>query len=181
MAKSIQKGNPFMKKETKNIITREFIEKELRFFNTAETRSTVALCCSLSLILWPLTIGAIYILCAFFESIWLRLLLSVLVTAIINAALLINFWKLRNLRKLKKALDRGEFDIVTRKVITKSERMDSHSTNEFLHFNDLKEVAVGHTVFQLACEGDEFYIVYYKNQDSIELLYPAAMYEYKER
>lgn len=170
-----------MKKETKNIITREFIEKELRFFNTAETRSTIGLCGSLSLFLLPLTLVAIYVICYIIENIWLRLLLSALAAMFINAALLVNAWKLRNLMKDKKALERGEFDIVTRKVITKSERMDSHSTNEFLHFNDLKEVAVGHTVFQLACEGDEFYIVYYKNQDSIELLYPAVMYEYKER
>jgi hypothetical protein len=181
MAKSIKKGNPFMKKETKNIITREFIEKELRFFNTTETRSTIGLCGSLSLFLLPLTLVAIYVICYIIENIWLRLLLSALAAMFMNAALLVNAWKLRDLMKDKKALERGEFDVVTRKVITKSEKKTYGSTDEFLHFNDLKEVAVGHTVFQLASEGDEFYLVHYRKQDSIKLVYPSKMYEYKER
>ena len=53
------KGGGDMEKQTKNEITREFIEKELRFYNTADIRSTLVLCGGLSLFFVPLTIGVV--------------------------------------------------------------------------------------------------------------------------
>ena len=47
-------------------------------------------------------------------------------------------------------------------------------------FSDFKDFAVGHTIYQLSSSGDEFYIVHYPPKNSIKLLYPLKMYEYKE-
>ena len=72
-----------MEKQTKNVITRDFIEKELRFYNTADIRSTLVLCGGLSLFFVPLTIGAVYGFFALLENVCLKILLSVLVGGLI--------------------------------------------------------------------------------------------------
>lgn len=182
MAKSIQKGNPFMKKETKNIITREFIEKELRFFNTADIRSTLVLCAIF------LFLAAIIIIPSFFGifgenvSLALRILLFLLVAIPTSAPFFICLFSLAISLKERKKLQRGDFEIVTRQLLYKSEELrNCNSTVELLHFSGFDKVSSGHTVFQLASAGDEFYIVHYKGKSTIKLFYPAAMYEYKER
>ena len=89
--------------------------------------------------------------------------------------------KLINTLKEKKALDRGDFVIVTRKVTKKSTKTEYNKSLFFLHFDGFKEKEVWQNVFMLTSEGDEFYIVHYKKQDAIKLMYPAKTHEYKER
>ena len=71
-----------MEKQTKNVITREFIETELRFYNTASIRLTLILCGALSLIFVPLTIGVVYGFFSLLKNIWLKIVLSVLMHGI---------------------------------------------------------------------------------------------------
>ena len=49
------------KNETKNIITKEAIEKELKFLNKADIRSSLVLIAVMALIFVPLSIMPIYI------------------------------------------------------------------------------------------------------------------------
>ena len=49
-----------MKKPTKNIITREFIEKELRFYNTADIKAGLLLGSVLSALLIPAVIAVLF-------------------------------------------------------------------------------------------------------------------------
>ena len=105
-----------MQKQTKNVITREFIEKELRFYNTADIRSTLVLCGALSLIFVPLTIGAVYGFFALLENVCLKILLSVLVGGLTSAPIWINLLSLKMSLREQKLLQNGDFDIVVCEV-----------------------------------------------------------------
>ena len=166
-------------KQTKNILSREWVEKELRFYNIADIRFSLILCGVLSLFLLPLTVGIVYAIRALIENILLKIVFSVLFAAITSAPIWINLFALHTALEERKLLRCGEFDIVTREVLYKSEKVVRRHTEEVLHFNDFKEISVEHTTFQLASQGDVFYIVHYKTKNFIKLLYPAKMYEYK--
>jgi hypothetical protein len=170
-----------MEKQTKNIITRKWVEKELRFYNTANIRSALVFCGTFSLLSVPLTILIVYAACTVFENIVLKIALSIFMGAFTSAPtwiyLLLTFYLLSE----RKLLNRGEFDIVTRELLYKNEKMVHRHLEEFLHFQDFKEISVGHTSFQLALQGDTYYIVHYKTKKSIKLLYSAKMYEYHDK
>lgn len=168
-----------MEKQTKNIITREWIEKELRFYNTADIRSTLVVCGALSLIFVPLTFGAVYGIFLLSVNILLKLLFSLLTGAITSAPIWMNLLTLRGAFAERKMLQHGDFDIVTREVLYKSEKPYRRHIEEFLHFAGFKGIMVGHTTFQLASKGDEFYIVHYKTKNAISLLYSVKLYEYQ--
>jgi hypothetical protein len=91
------------------------------------------------------------------------------------------FPSLINALKEKKALDRGDFVIVTRKVTKKSTKTEYNKSLFFLHFDGFKEKEVWQNVFMLTSEGDEFYIVHYKGSNQIKFFYPLKMYEYIEK
>lgn len=168
-----------MEKMTKNVITREFIEKELRFYNTADIRSTLVLCGGLSLFFVPLTIGAVYGLFALLENVYLKILLSVLVGGLTSAPIWINLLPLKTSLREQKLLQNGDFDIVVCEVQYKDEKLVYRHTEKILHFNGFKEVSVGNVNYDLVSQGDEFYIVHYKGKTNVELLYATKMYEYK--
>ena len=171
-----------MENETKNTITREFVEEELRFYNKEDIRSNLA---HFGLFGAPLLLILFAGVCAVFanvESIWVGLLLCCLICAIMIFLIKkMLFPSLINALKEKKALDRGDFVIVTRRVTKKSTKTEYNKSLFFLHFDGFKEKEVWQNVFMLTSEGDEFYIVHYKKQDAIKLMYPAKTHEYKER
>lgn len=169
-----------MEKKTKNVITRDFIGKELRFYNTADIRSTVVLCGALSLLFVPITIGAVYGFFALLENIWLKILLSVFVGGLTSAPIWINLLSLKASLAERKLLQNGEFDIVVCEVQYKDEKLVHRHTEKFLHFNGFKEISVGNVNYDLVSQGDEFYIVHYKEHTSIKLLYSLKMYDYTE-
>lgn len=168
-----------MNKQTKNIISREWVAKELLFYNTADIRYALVLCGVFSLFFLPLTVLLIYSICSSYENVALEIFFSVILGTISSAPIWINILSLRKSFAERKMLKRGEFDVVTREVTDKSEKLIHRHLEEFLCFNDFKETTVDHTVFQLASVGDEFYIVHYKTKNTIKLLYPAKIYEYK--
>ncbi len=169
-----------MEKQMKNVIAREFIEKELRFYNTADIRSTLGLCGGLSLLFVPLTIGVVYGFFALLENIWLKILLSVLVGALISAPIWVNLLSLKTSLAERKLLQNGDFDIEVCKVQYKDEKPVQRHTEKFLHFDGFKEVSVGNVNYDLVSQGDEFYIVHYKGNTTIKLLYSLKMYDYRE-
>ncbi|MBR2033900.1 MAG: hypothetical protein IKA46_07190 [Clostridia bacterium] len=166
-----------MQKQTKNIITRDFIEKELRFYNTADIKSTLVVCSIFALTFLPLTVGIIYGILSLFENILIKIVLSVIVGGITSEPLWFNLLELRRALSKRKLLACGDFDIVTRDVSYKSEELVHRHIEEYLHFCDFNKISVGHTIFQLSSVGDTFYIVHYKAKKDIKLLYSAKMYE----
>ena len=101
-----------MEKQTVNVITREFIKKELRFYNTADVRSTLVLCGAISLLLVPLTIGVVCGILELFKPEWLKILLSVLVGGLVGAPIWLILLSLRTRLRERKLLQNGDFDIV---------------------------------------------------------------------
>ena len=166
-----------MEKQTKNIITREWVEKELRFYNTADIRSRLVLCSVFTVILLPITIALIWGVVESFDHVLVEIFLSIFMGCITSSPILHFSLLIREALCEKKMLDRGEFDIVTRDVSYKSEEMVHRHIEEFLYFCEFDKISVGHTTFQLASVGDEFYIVHYKGKKDIKLFYSAKMYE----
>ena len=180
LSRKVERGEwSAVEKQTKNIITREWVEKELRFYNTADIKAMLVLCGALSLVLIPFTVGFVYAICVFVPNVALKIILSVLIGALSTAPVWINLLGLRGALSERKLLRRGEFDIAVRTVTRKSEKPVYRHVEEFLHFDDFEEISFGHTKFQLASHGDEFYIVHYKTRKTIKLLYSAKMYEYE--
>jgi hypothetical protein len=169
-----------VEKQTKNIITREGLEKELRFYNKANLRSTVMLCIFLSLILVPVMIAAVYAIPGLFRTIWAKILVSVFLVALMGVPLWINFRSLIVCLRERKSLKLCSLDIITAEVAYKGERLVHRHMEKYLHFKDFGDAVVGGTTFDLATQGDEFYLVCYKGHTSIQLLYPLKMYEFKE-
>lgn len=167
-----------MEKQTKNIITRELIEKELRFYNTADIKSALVMLGPVSLFFLPITVGFMYgILSSIkIENILFKVVLALLVGSITSSPIWLYLVSLRTALAERRLLLRGEFDVVVREVLYKSEKIVHRHTEEFLHFNDFKEISVDHTTFQLASQGDIFYIVHYKSKNYIKLLYSDKMY-----
>ena len=170
-----------MKKQTKNVITREFIEKELRFYNTADIRSTLVLCGALLLIFGPFTLGVIYGFFTLLKTTWLKILFSVLVGALTSAPVWLNLLSLRTSLKKRKLLRNGDFDITVCEVQYKDEKPVQRHTEKFLHFVGFKEKSVGNVDYDLTAQGDEFYIIHYKGHTDIELVYSLKMYVLKEK
>ena len=168
-----------MEKKTKNIITREFIEKELRFYNGADIKSAVVLLGVLSLIFVPITIGSAHVILSLVKNIALKIALLIVVCGLTSAPIWLNLSGLFVSISNRKLLARGEFDIVTRDVQYKSEKMVHRHMEEYLHFQDFGAVWAGHTAYQITSNGDVFYIVHYKTKNKAEMIYSTKMYEYK--
>ncbi len=169
-----------MEKQTKNIITREWIEKELYFYNTADIRSTLVLCGALSIVFLPLTIISIYGLCYVIENMLLQIVLSVIIGGFASSPIWINLLSLCSSLNERKLLKNGDFDIVIRDIRYKSEKIVYRChIKKYLYFDDFKERLVSRAMFDLTSQGDEFYLVHYKTKNSIKLLYSVKMYEYK--
>ena len=174
-----------MAKQTKNILTRDGVEKELRALNKAEKRAFLALFAVSTFFFLPIAVLVVYGLCSSLSSISLKILLSVFCGGIMSSPFWLTLWSLALVRKEKKLLDCGEFYITVQPLLYKSEeraplrRRRTITLKEYLHFDGFRRIAVPHTTFQLASQGEDFYLIYYRGKKEITLLYAADMYEYK--
>ena len=168
-----------MAKQTKNILTRDGVEKELRALNKAEKRANLALFAVSTFFFLPGAVLSVYGICSEFSSTPLKILLSVFCGGIMSSPFWLTLWSLALVRKEKKLLDRGEFYITVKPLLYKSEDLVHRRLEEFLHFEGFRRIAVPHTTFQLASQGEDFYLIYYGGKKEITLLYAADMYEYK--
>ena len=168
-----------MEKQTRNVITREIIEKELRFYNTADIRSNLVMIGVMALVCVPLIAMMVYISCEIFSSVWLEVVFSVLLGGLMGTPIWWNLFLLCRSLFDRRLLMRGDFEIVTRDLLYKQETTAHRHVRNKFHFSDFNDTEVGNLIFQLACAGDEFYIVHYKTKKEIQLLYSTKMYELK--
>lgn len=161
-----------MNKQTKSIITRESIQNDLRFQNTAEIRGAVYSGFMLVFVYLPLIIFLIVIS----EMISVQLFLTVLL--VLSPIILYAVYLYTVLSQRKKIAD-GEFMVVTAELSYKSETIINRRHVELLHFAGFRKCSVNHTIFQLADAGDEYYLVHFPDKTDIALLYPTEQYEYK--
>lgn len=170
-----------MEKITKEIITRESIQKELRLLNRASIRHTLMLLVPYLLIMIPLVLFCAVEAVSSVENLFLKMLFGVVfgLTALLPMLALICMTY--TAFTASHLLERGAFDVATYEVSYKSEEYINHRCVERLYFAGLKKpLAVGHTVYQLTSPGDLFYLVTYQTgKPSVKLIYAAKMYEYR--
>ncbi len=163
-----------MEKQTKNIITRKEIEKELLFSNTANIKYTAV--CLAALMLAFGGIG-LFMLALSYEA----AIFTFAIAGIIICVFLVMFARIFMERR---HLKNGDLEIVIRHLLYKDERLvrvgKSRRMQEMFHFAGFEEVWANHTEYQLATMDDEFYIVHYKGSKTVKMLFPLKLYEYKE-
>lgn len=173
-----------MEKQTKNIITREKIEKEFLFDNTAALKHT-AVC-----------LAAVILACGFMSACFLGLFFPTDLAGL-NIVILIFFlgvvcapvWGISVIliRTLieRKHLCNGELEIVIRPLLYKDEKLvrsgRSHRMQEMFHFDGFEEVWANATHYQLCTMDDEFYIIHYKGSKKAQAVLPLKLYEYQEK
>ena len=168
-----------VEKQTKNTITREWVEKELCFCNRADIRSNMLLCVAFSLISIPLAIALFGVVLKAFDRVLLGIVVGIPVGGLFLAPVFCFLYLLCVSLKKRKLIVQGEFEIVTRTVSYKSERLHRNRVTEYLHFEEFAPVEVGGLQAQLASVGDEYYLVCFCGKKKVELFYPAKMYEYR--
>ena len=168
-----------MARQTKNIITRETVADELARKNSLTLRIIIIpsafllfLCVLIMLGIYGSLSGGGYSLAG---KIMIILLSFALTAPIIFLVLVIC-----SILGERKMLYRGEFELEVSKLIEKKEKLVRRHLDECLVFKGYKDFSVGHTIYQLAAAGDEYYLVHYRGKKSVQLVYPASMYEYKE-
>ena len=166
-----------MENQTKNIITREMIERELWFYNKATVKTLLVTCVPASLFMIPLSIILASVTLSDIYNIVAKIFFALFFCALGTFPIWLNLIVLRETLSQRKKLLRGEFDIVTRELLYKDEELVNRNIREYLHFSGFNGITVGHTTYQLASEGDTFYIVHYKASKNIQLLYPAKSYK----
>ncbi len=175
-----------MEKPTKNIITRESIEKKLYSDNTASLRHTVFV-----FFVFVLLFGAIsaVFIASIFEmpNVWLGL-----IPAFIAAAVTVPVWVMlaRLIKDFieRKHLKKGDLEIVVCPLLYKSQKevriycnkRIRWQTRSLFHFEGFNEFWASPGMYQNFTWGDEFYLVYYKGSKKIKLAYSLKLYEYKE-
>ena len=174
-------------KETKNIITPQWLEGELRFYNKADFRACLLLCIIGCLIMIPVTaVIVVFGINTIENTIMKTLVLIILIPLLLAPVFFLTKGVVATLIERKK-LNKGEYYIVLRELQYKKAktvyRGRRHRIEECLYFRGFEEREVSHTIYQLAANGDKFYLVYYKQRKEkkdIRFLYPEKMYEYRE-
>lgn len=173
-----------MEKQTKNIITREWVTNELRFYNKADIKAGLVLFCMFALIVVLIVTPCVLAILSQSEDIFAEVITLIIPCLIIVIPAVMFLRGLCVAFSEKKLLNNGDFDIEVCELQYKDEKMmgfGMRNLKEFLHFEGFKGVMVDHTQFQLATMGDEYYIVHYRNKKDIKLFYSLKMYEYRER
>ena len=181
-----------MAKQTKNIITRDEIKNTLLTENGKDLRFHLIIGILLFLFFLPLNIWLLIMTWSLNNSIFIRLLLALLDIVVLDAFFIVDMIVLVNLIIKRKKIERDEFDISIRSLIYKDDttyrpfkiqRLLKFSTtsriSKNLHFSDFDAEEVGGTTYDLADNGDDFYIVHFKGEKEVELIYPAKMYDFK--
>lgn len=181
-----------MGKQTKNVITRASIKEDLISLNTANLRFYSIILAAALLLFLPIDFALIGGVWTTSNIMLLFKLLFSFVLLFANAPIWIIviflIFDLIDRRKIK----HDEFYVVTRSLICKKETIDNRFKIRYfidrripsklvkkLCFTDFEAYDVISAVFDLASNGDEFYLVHLKNKKIVELVYDVKIYEYR--
>ena len=174
--------NP-LAKQTKNIITREWVEKEMRSFNSTNIRHHLILSVMYTLIFIPITALSIFLICEIIDPGFWKIPCAILVAVFFSSPSWGLIWTLFQDLLDRKRLANGLLEITTAPLHHKREkavwRRWQSRVEEFLCFKGFDAYRADHTNYQLATEKDLFYLVHFRGKKEIKLLYSAKMYEYQ--
>ncbi|MBE6650006.1 MAG: hypothetical protein E7613_01710 [Ruminococcaceae bacterium] len=172
-------------KYTKNILTRESIEKELIKENRTNIRTWCINIIASVILLFALS-WTVYLAFVTVGNILMKWICCIILGGGSATPTIIAFTKLYKSIKQKNMLRESEFNIVVERLQYKSDSVSIRDRRRipriegYLHFEGFNAYLVNSTEYQLASMGDDYYIVHYKNSKNIEMLFPTKMYEYKE-
>ena len=167
-----------MQKETKNILCAEYIEKELRFLNKANIRSSLALLVAMMIIFIPLSAIMINVFLDLERKTFFTCVFSFGTVLIFFSPILLFLYNLIRALREKQLIKRGEWVVVTDELLYKTEEVIRRHIETFLFFAQYGKVVTNSTTYQLAEQGDIFYLVMYKKRKSVLFHYSQKMYEY---
>ena len=169
-----------MAKETKNILTRQLVEKELRFYNKADIRSSALLIACLTPLFGGLaalmTVGVLGLI----DHIGLRIFLLILILPTMTAPIWINLLSLISGLKEKRMLDKGEFEIVKKQLNHRSQRTEHRHIRYYFHFIGFEDRQVDKSTYDMTAEDEGFYLVHLTSKYYIKLFYPESRYDFKQ-
>ena len=180
-----------MDRDSKKIITREWVENELRFYNTADIKYLSVNLITLGLALGVPTYFCLLLTWSCFDSLWAKLLMSGPLAFLVLFIVFSILWQLIGKLRERRALKKGNFDVVLRTVQYKTEKGAYRRVRrrgrrrlqlvEYLVFDQFGAVEVDHDEYYRTNAGDEFYMaVYYLPKPKVRLRYSARSYQYKE-
>ena len=97
--------------DSKKIITREWVENELRFYNTADIKYLTVNLFSLGLALGVLTYLFLLLTWSCFDSLWAKLLMSGPLAFLVLFIVFSILWQLIGKLRERRALKKGNFDV----------------------------------------------------------------------
>lgn len=181
-----------MAKETKNVITKEKIKSELLALNRGDLIFHSVLGIVLLLLFLPFNIVIISATWSDSYSVWIKLLSTLLTIIALDTFFVLDMVVLINLLIEKNKIMRDEFEIIMLSLIYKDDTVYrpfklrrvlkgqfSRTPSKNMHFAGFDAESVDGTTYNLASNGDDFYIVHFNDKNDVELLYPAKMYELK--
>lgn len=172
-----------MEKQTKNIITREKIEKDFLFNNTAGIKHTLVCLVAVTLALG--VVSAIFLSFLPTGFLWLDITIWVFFLGIVGAPVWAISATLTKALIERKHIKNGDLDIVIRPLLYKNEKPVRGYTGRprvqaMFQFGDFEDVCADPTYYHLCTVDDEFYIVHYKGSKKAQMVFPLKLYEYKE-
>ena len=156
------------------------MEKELRFYNTADIRATLVTGGAMCFLFIPFAALCAYFIWITVDASFLRFLLSAVGAILFSCPVWLHVIALVKCLFERKQLNNGEFDVAVRKVTYKDERIVHRHVEQYLSFEGFSDLSVPRTTYELSTFGDEFYLVHYKEKKTIKLFFPRKMYEYPE-
>ena len=173
-----------MKSRTKNTITRQSIQKELLFLNSASLRLVLPVGAFTLLLFLPIAIAITCGLIAQSEALALKIVLITLLDGILLSPVFVLVCSLIQIILERQRIKRGNFDILLHKLSEKRERLDWSRRQKRIRyefcFEGFLPYRPDYTIYQLAEREDDFYIVRVGGKRTIRLLYPTKIYEFKK-
>lgn len=165
-----------MEKETKNVLTREILKKDLKKLQKDQIIITVIFFAAILIVWLPIILlGLTDIEDALF--LWLVLLIF----GLFCFALAI--FNLISVKRAFRLIENGDFSVIKETVSAKvsGERISRRHHEDVLYFGHYGRYIPTRTVFRLSSVDDKFYLVILGGRKkTIALAYPCKMYEYKE-
>ena len=169
------------KKETKNIITRETVEKELTRLNKADIHLSLVLLIFMTVVEVPLSILPICLFFAVGEQMVLLGIGCFLLSFALLIPVVIQLVSLITALNETQLLKNGDWFVDVDELQYKTEEMERRHTINVLYFYKHGRVGSDDTEYQLASQGDAFYLVVYKKKKPrVALHYFQKLYEYRE-
>ena len=171
-----------MGKQIKNIITRESIEKELLFNNTASLKHTAVCLAAVTIAVGG--VSAVFLSLLPSGYLWLDIIIWIFFIGVGGAPVWAISVMLIKMLMERKKLKNGELEIVVRPLLYKDEKLVRGYTGRprsqaMFQFGDFKDVWADSTHYQLSTMGDEFYIFYYRGSKKAKLVFPLKLYDYR--